>query len=188
MPNKKSDQSNYIDSWIQTYTGKVFYPLTPNIKHFDIIDIAHSLSLMCRYVGHIEHFYSVAQHSVIVANYFKDDLMFAKWGLMHDAPEAYIVDVPSPIKKYLNGYCDLEDQYTELIAEKYALPYPIPNEVKEIDTRILITERQKLMAYDNLVLHDFELVEGLDVDIPVMLSKEAELQFLQKYIELFVTQ
>lgn len=172
-------------SWIQTYSGKVFYPLTPHIKSIDIIDIAHSLSLICRYVGHIKHFYSVAQHSVIIANHFKDDPILAKWGLLHDGPEAYIVDIPRPIKKKLVGYCAIEDRYNKMFATKFDLPYPIPEEVKEIDTRILMTERQTRMIYKPIIIEEFKKIKPLTVDIPVMMPREAELQFLQKYIELF---
>lgn len=175
-------------TWIRTYSGAIFYPLQPEIDSINIIDIAHSLSLICRYLGHIEDHYSVVQHSWIVSNYFKDDIILAKWGLLHDAPEAYICDIPRPIKPQLIGYTELEEQYEKLIAEKFDLPYPIPSEVKEIDTRILKTEMLSRMTYKNPKFQHTEIkkIEGLKVNIPVISPKEAELQFLRKYIELWV--
>ncbi|MFG0247924.1 MAG: phosphohydrolase, partial [Phycisphaeraceae bacterium JB051] len=79
-------------SWIQTYTGKAFYPLREDPGIIDIRDIAHALSLQCRFNGHCSDFYSVAQHSVHVSEVVPQ--AFALWGLLHDAAEAYMSDLP----------------------------------------------------------------------------------------------
>jgi len=83
-----------IGDWIQTYTGKRFWPLDPRPEDVDILDIAHSLSLLCRFTGHTSSFYSVSQHSILVAQEVPKRLRL--WALFHDAAEAYIGDIARP--------------------------------------------------------------------------------------------
>ena len=54
-------------SWAQTFTGRQFFPLDPDPQDIDIVDIAHSLAMQCRYNGHTDRFYSVAEHCVHVS-------------------------------------------------------------------------------------------------------------------------
>jgi len=77
-------------NWFQTYTGKQFYPLDPRPEDIDLDDIVHHLSHLCRFNGGTREFYSVAQHSVIVADALPDD--FKLWGLLHDAAESFLAD------------------------------------------------------------------------------------------------
>ena len=79
-------------SWLQTYTGIQFWPLDPRPEEIDIQDIAHALSLLCRFNGHCQRFYSVAEHSVHVSTILAPE--FGLWGLLHDAAEAYLSDIP----------------------------------------------------------------------------------------------
>jgi uncharacterized protein len=90
--------STRTGDWIQTYTGKQFWPLSPLPEDIVIEDIAHALSMQCRFGGHVRTFYSVAQHSVHVSLLVEPQ--YALWGLLHDAAEAYLVDLPRPIKKF----------------------------------------------------------------------------------------
>ena len=83
--------------WIQTFTGRAFYVLDPRPEDVDIEDIAHALSMQCRFAGHCREFYSVAQHSVTASWLVPPE--DALWGLLHDAAEAYVVDLPRPIKR-----------------------------------------------------------------------------------------
>lgn len=130
--------------WIQTFTGKQFYPLDPRPDELDIIDIAHALSLKCRYAGHCRDFYSVAQHSVLVSeNVPPQD---ALWGLLHDAAEAYLSDIPRPIKASLIGFNEMEERVMRSVAERYGLPWPEPPWVGRADLTLLHTERRDLMA------------------------------------------
>ena len=85
-------------SWIQVYSGKSFSPLSPTIEDIEIEDIAHALSLQCRYAGHCLYHYSIAQHSVLVSRYVSQENKL--WGLLLDASEAYPMDVPMPIKQH----------------------------------------------------------------------------------------
>lgn len=129
--------------WIQTYTGNKFYPLDPRPEEIYIFDIAHALSMLCRYGGHCQEFYSVAEHSILVSENCSPEN--ALWGLLHDASEAYLVDVPRPIKALLPGYKEIESQVTWTIAQKFGLSWPMPDEVKRIDDAMLVTEKDPLM-------------------------------------------
>jgi len=83
-------------NFITTYTGKKFHYLNPSLGEVDIIDIAHHLSLKCRFIGACKQFYSVAEHCVRVSYILSPELQLS--GLLHDATEAYIPDIPRPIK------------------------------------------------------------------------------------------
>lgn len=83
-------------NWIQTYTGKQFTPLAPRAEDVCIEDIAHALSMKCRYTGHVREFYSVAQHCILVSRLVST--AFALPALLHDAGEAYLPDIAAPIK------------------------------------------------------------------------------------------
>src|ERR1700683_336889 len=83
-------------AWIVTFSGRRFYVLDPRPSDVRIEDIAHSLSLQCRFNGHVKNFYSVAQHSVLVSE--RCDPADALYGLLHDASEAYIGDMSAPLK------------------------------------------------------------------------------------------
>ena len=121
---------------ISMYTGHRFYPLEPAKNHYDVRDIAHGLSLLCRFAGQGERFYSVAEHSLLVSRLLTSspqeatDRSRVTWhfihalhpslrlvGLLHDASEAYMADVPAPIKALpqLDGYRQVEQQVMEAI-------------------------------------------------------------------------
>lgn len=130
--------------WMQTATGRQFWPLDPDPDDICIEDIAHALSNMCRYGGHTLSFYSVAQHSVIVSRHCPQSLRLT--GLLHDASEAYIADIIRPVKPFLQNYKSIEIDVERAIAKRFSLPYPWPEEVKKVDNRILFDERDQLMA------------------------------------------
>lgn len=136
---------DYNKNWIQTFTGRKFFPLEPNIDEIDIRDIAHALSMLCRYVGHVSKFYSVAEHSVRISRKLEErgyGLDIQRWGLLHDASEAYLGDVSRPVKhqKAMSGYRDAEEILQALIARKFELSNSEPFVVRSIDTEILGTE------------------------------------------------
>lgn len=130
-------------SWIQTYTGKQFWPLEPRPQDLDTRDIAHSLSLQCRFNGHCLAFYSVAEHSVRVSRQLPADL--ALWGLLHDAAEAYLGDLTRPVKAKADWFKEAEEKLLQVIAEAYALPWPMPEAVRKADDVLLVTEARDLM-------------------------------------------
>jgi uncharacterized protein len=131
-------------SFMTTFTGRHVWPLNPHIEDIDIQDIAHALSQLCRFGGHTKRFYSVAEHAVYVSQHVKkaDALV----GLLHDASEAYLVDMPRPIKRYMPMYRDAEDLLQKVIADKFGLPWPFPPSVHEADNRIFLSETRDLMG------------------------------------------
>lgn len=136
------------DSRIQLYSGTIFDPLAPDPQLIEVEDIAHSLALQCRFSGHTFKFYSVAEHSVRVSHCF-DDPHLALWGLLHDASEAYLVDVPSPLKNHKtfgSGYRAAERRLMRAVAVRFNLSWPMPDEVKKVDRRLLVTERRDLLS------------------------------------------
>jgi hypothetical protein len=135
--------------WIQTFTGKKFYPTTPTLDSLDIRDQAHALSMCCRYAGHVKVFYSVAEHAsrlVLEARQRGYSELIQKWALIHDNSEAYLGDVTRPLKHQpeLAGYRTAEKRLQRLIARWLGLPEDEPTEVTELDTEILGTEIDQL--------------------------------------------
>ena len=132
---------------MQTFTGRKFWPLDPRAEEVSIVDIAHSLSNQCRYAGHCKDFYSVAQHSVLVSAIC--DPEDALWGLLHDAAEAYLVDLPRPIKRFSEigvHYKKAETALLVAISERFHIPVTEPASVKKADNVALMTEKRDLMS------------------------------------------
>jgi hypothetical protein len=131
-------------SWIQTYTGRKFFPLEPRPEDIDVRDVAHSLAMQCRFNGHCRPFYSVAEHSVRASRILegRDRL----WGLLHDAAEAYISDLPRPLKATAPAFRAAEDRLLEVIVTRFGLPWPMPAAVADADDVMLATEMRDLMA------------------------------------------
>ena len=131
-------------SWIQTYSGEVFSPEYPTEDTINLEDIAHALSMICRFNGHCAQFYSVAEHSVYVSRFVSLEL--AMWGLMHDAAEAYISDLARPVKPMVQGFDCLELEIMKSIKGVFNLEGDVPQKVKDADLRMLATERKQLMG------------------------------------------
>lgn len=132
-----------IGDWLQTHSGKCFWPLDPRPDEVDIEDIAHSLSMRCRYGGHVTKFYSVAEHSVHVSMHVPQE--FALWGLLHDAAEAYSADVPRPLKRNLPDWKPIEAGIMLAVCRHFGLPEVEPAIVKQIDFAMTTDERAALM-------------------------------------------
>ena len=136
--------------FIETYTGKKFYFTDPEPDMIDIRDIAHSLSLQCWFMGHVETFYSVAEHSVAVSCIVDTENALA--ALLHDAAEAYLSDIPRPIKKLLPLYQELEDSILNAIFYKFGLGQDIDynssyyQDIKDADNTQLKTEAKYLLS------------------------------------------
>ena len=125
-----------------TCSGRIIDICSPRAEDIDIEDIAHALSHICRWCGHSRAYYSVAQHSVLVSQHVPDE--YALWGLLHDAAEAYLMDLPTPIKRLLPGYHALESKMQAVIAQHFGLPDACPQEVHEVDKRLQVTEAIEL--------------------------------------------
>src|SRR5665811_1025646 len=93
----------YTPNCIRTFTGIYMNVFEPTPEMISIEDIAHALTMQCRFGGHLPDFYSVAQHS-LNCSYLIDNPKLKLTALLHDASEAYLLDIPRPIKNNLNNY------------------------------------------------------------------------------------
>lgn len=149
MPEANYDAAGYIvgnTGKIVTYTGRTIEPLNPSSADVELEDIAHALSNQCRFTGHTKHFYSVAQHCVLVSELLGHK--YGMWGLLHDASEAYLSDIAGPIKRqpsFGTYYKETETRLMAAICERFGLDAQEPPEVKQADIILLHTEQRDLM-------------------------------------------
>lgn len=129
-------------SWIETISGNKVDLLDPDPNSFTLEDIFHALLNVPRFGGHTRTFYSVAMHSVNVARIVPDHLKFE--AIMHDATEAYLMDMPTPYKALLPDYREAEDNLWLAICKKFDLPEVLDPLVKQADRCALISERNYL--------------------------------------------
>lgn len=174
-------------NWIHTYTGRKFDFDDLSVDSVCIEDIAHHLSNLCRFNGAATRFYSVAEHSVHLSRCCPDE--FGLWGLLDDAPEAYIGDVARPFQWFLGdqgqigAYLSLQAGIMELIIEKFSLGSLRPKVVADLDDAILIDERDQVMT--SPTPDDWGLRgEPLGVRIWCWSQEVAEEVFLNRYREL----
>lgn len=132
---------------IRTISGKYVNVFEPDPETITIEDIAHALSNQCRFGGHLPRFYSVAQHSVLCWEIADELDKFD--ALMHDASEAYLLDIPKPIKVELADYNRIEDNLMRLIANKFGFNYPKSHGVEKVD-HILLEWEWNVIMLENL--------------------------------------
>lgn len=134
------------DMYVRTISGKAVNILNPDPDSIDLRDVAWSLSKQCRLNGHTPVFYSVAEHTLNLVYYLLDknrqDLV--PYALLHDAAEAYLGDIPSPVKKLLPEFKAIEDNILKVILTKFGLEPKIPKEVELADKRIFLDEIEYL--------------------------------------------
>lgn len=160
-----------IGDWIQTRSGVKFHILDPRPEDFRIEDIAHALSHACRFGGHVCRFYCVAEHSVRMARFIAKTMGYRpEWpefratlgpsnrilrpgdyvyaALMHDASEAYLGDLPRPIKHLpeFAFYREHEDRLMRHIASRFRFEYPVPPIIKAADDAHMASEARDLMS------------------------------------------
>ena len=176
-------------SWIQTYTGKVFEPQNPTPESIDIEDIAHALGMICRFNGHVQRFYSVAEHCVVMSNQVSE--VAALPALLHDAAEAYVSDLALPIKPMVDGYDEMEMRIREVIEEKYranmhwaACSHYTQEEVKKADRRMLTTEMQQLMSNCEREWESTKHFDPYPITLRCLSPTEAKRAFIFRFYQL----
>lgn len=174
--------------WMQTYTGRRFYPLSPRAEEIDPLDIAHSLAHLCRYNGHVDRFYSVAEHCVLMSLVMPTREL-ALEALLHDGSEAYVGDMVRPLKHTpeMAPYRLAEDFVMDAIAERFGLPvdrdghHSKAAEVADADLRILLTERTALLShYKPSDRWNVDGMEALDVEIMALQPYGAKQAYLAR--------
>jgi hypothetical protein len=179
-------------NWIETYTGRQFWPLDPRSQDVDIIDIAHSLSMQCRFNGHTRVFYSVAEHSLIVSAELAacgESRLVQLYGLLHDAAEAYVCDLPRPVKSQIESYKPIEEAVQKAVLNALGLPHPgeyAGEKVKRMDCLVLGHEGKTLMHNAADWTSAFDLFQPRTVySFKMGLSpNEAERRFIARFYEL----
>lgn len=166
--------------WIQLSNGKPFWPLDPQMEDLEIEPIAHALSNQCRFTGHSKFFYSIAQHSLQMS-YFDQTKKHGLKLLLHDASEAFLTDVSSPVKHHPSFwfYRQAEDRIQTMIYEKFTGD-PIPPWGLEIfDEIMLATEARDLLS----PLHpDWKFKQSpVPEKIPILSSTESYSCFMARY-------
>lgn len=138
--------SSQNNEWIHTHCGIKFIHSAPKVEDILIEDIAHSLSHLCRFAGHVKTFYSVGEHSVRVSYACKPP--FELEGLLHDGSEAYCIDMPRPLKYSvgMEAYRHYEKLADSVVRKAFGLLEVEPVEVKEADIRLLYTEKRDLLS------------------------------------------
>lgn len=165
--------------FIETFTNKQYYFLDPKPEQVCIEDIAQALSMNCRYSGHIKEFYSVAEHSCIVSDKVLDltgDYQLAFDALLHDASEAYLTDIPRPIKPHISNYKEIEIISESCIQKAFGCR-PMNGLIKHIDTNIVRDEAEQLFRNVPSWASDYEPV---GIAVKCLSPKEARNLFLER--------
>lgn len=179
-----TDRCDYNDRgpYITTYSGQKFYPDTCEIDHIPIADIAHALSQNCRYNGHLEGFYSVAEHSIIVSHLCHPQQ--ALWGLLHDVTEAFVPDIPRPLKPFIAGFDDFEAKIMEQVCKRWHLAKEMPESVAYIDKHIVGEEAAHMFREPPDWIRFYDRIPRAARMFRNWGPAAAEHRFLERYSEL----
>ena len=168
---------------VQTHSGKYFDYADPKPDQVNLLDIGQSLARECRYNGQTTTHYSVAQHSVLVSLLVPKE--YALYGLLHDASEAYMRDIATPLKLLLPNYRKIEDRAQAAIYERFGMD-PVLTEdiafiVKKVDAQVFMAEREQLMPADGLDWPGIMNLDPITLTITEMNAQRAESYFLERF-------
>ena len=164
---------------VQSPSGLRLDFLRPDPEAIDIADIAWSLAHICRWTGGVKKFYSVAEHSVLVADHVPD--VIAMDGLLHDATEAYMSDIPAPLKEICPFYADTEKKLRKVIANKFGTAHKIPHDVRIADRRMMEQEFRDVVPVDTRPEHQKSVVAPLDANIQFLKPDDAYDLFMKTF-------
>ncbi len=181
--HQPTNQPARDEGWIATASGRrVYFGERRRENRYSIEDIAHGLAHICRFAGQCPTFYSVAQHSVLVAEQVMErtgEAWLAKAAMLHDAAEAYMADIPRPLKLMLPGYKALEKALAASIFRQFRLAYPFANIIQAVDNAILATEAREFGMADR---GDWDVPDAIDgIEIEPWGPDEAKASFLDEW-------
>ena len=174
--------------YLQTVSGRWVNPFDPDPAQLDAGDIARALANQCRFGGHSRVFYSVAQHSVIVSQLVEErggDVEDVFAALMHDASEAYLGDMPHPLKHRSPlgaAFKEAEDHLERAIRDRFAIKPDVP-EIKRADRALLATERRAFSA-ETWHWPELDGIEPLDRELEAWSPDAAAAAFSARFAEL----
>lgn len=176
------------EPWIQVYSGKPFTFLSPGVSDIDISDIAHALSMQCRFNGHVKKFYSVAEHSVNVS--YEVPEQYALAALLHDAAEAYIGDMVSPLKAHMPDFREVEHRIESAIYRRFGIPrysYEQDLAIKRADWALCVYEGRTLLT-DSSLVDAWPFAKNRELKnvttLECLLPQHAKARFLARFDEL----
>ncbi len=171
--------------YIGTYSdAKIYFnEEKQDLSQYRIEDISRSLSMQCRFNGHIRKFYSVAEHCILLSEHYMlshpKDYIGGYAMLMHDASEAYLCDVPRPLKKFLTNYDLYEKRIQGAIQQKFN--FDEMNEVGNwLDCNVVRDEGTDLFKYPPSWLDNFVFV---GIKLRFMQPEYAMIRFTEKFHE-----
>lgn len=177
-------------NFIECRSGQRFTPLDPHAADVNLTDIAHALSHQCRFSGHTRVHYSVAEHSVRVSRLieaWKAPRHVQLWGLMHDASEAYLVDIPTPLKSHPSFafYRRAEVEVMHAICARFGMPVEVPYQVTAADGVLLATEARDLMPFRPEHWAKLD-TQPLEERIEPWSPAQARSEFISRFVEVGV--
>lgn len=184
-PSKNAIETR-MSGYIQIVGGNKFYPLEPRLHEINIKHIAHALSNICRFGGHTNEFYSVAQHSVFVSKIVTQEFKPMLYALLHDGSEAYLGDIVRPLKRmdHMKAYRHAEDWLQRMVYEVFylqpSMPQAIEREIKDADSRVLFTEKRDLL---DPMDWGYEVEPMPDKIVPLPPKQAFEL-FMDRFLEI----
>lgn len=176
------EQNDDRGPFISTYSGALFFVREMNVKDVPILDIANALSMNCRFNGHIDKFYSVAEHSVLVSKLCEPEN--ALYGLLHDYAEAFVSDVPRPFKASITGHEEFEKAVMANVCDLFGLPLDLPEDVAYIDTHICAVEASVLSKVVPKWTEFYDLNVCPREDIQGLTPRQARVAFMTRFNEL----
>lgn len=180
-----------VGDWLCTASGVRFYPCDPRPEDIFIDDIAHALAIENRFGGHLREPYSVAQHCVLASSiitHMGGSPEEERWALLHDAAEAYVKDIPRPLKRALGqAYSQIEKRVAGVIAERFGLSVEMPKIVKLADELCLSLERRDLFPASHKQAWTLggEIVKLPPFTVSFIPWFQAESDFLARFNTLF---
>ena len=177
-------------AWIWSYKGQELSLLDYSVIDVDIEEIAHALAMTCRFGGHCKKFYSVAEHCVIVSEIMEERGNFSSagllGGLLHDAAEYILTDVPKPFKHLITDYKSYEDRIMNVIEEKYNINCNTPY-IKMLDQDMVVSEAIALFKYlpEWIAEHPGSVIPDFESKYLACHDPEAaEFAFIERFREL----
>ena len=177
-----------VGPWISTFSKRRFWLQDPRPEDVYVEDIAHALANICRYGGHVKKFYSVAEHCVLGSRLIEPDV--ALFFLFHDAAEAYLGDIISPLKNILRDiYEPMEKRVMEVVAVRFGFSMDMDQVevVKKMDQIMLLTEARDLTT-TGILLEDVAELPNETKIYGTWSPELAERLFLKRYQELVENQ
>jgi hypothetical protein len=172
---------------IMTFSGNYFNLLYPEQNKILLEDIAHALANTCRFGGHCREFYSVSQHAVLVSHLAPKE--FAWDALHHDDAEAFLGDIPTPLKQLLPEFKKIEHNLEQVIWKHYGISSVLNPAVKNADLQALMIERYSFMPLDDIAwdcFKDVTISEMMPEMIPLkaLSPNDAKKLFIERHLEL----